>query len=404
MRPNAAAENYGRVRYDAPRMSVSGSSPRRILTVGHSYAIALNRRLANEMAVAGRGEWEVTCAAPEFLEGDLRPVSLERTEYEACRLEAVPLHFSRRIHGMWYGRRLRQLLREPWDVVHCWQEPYIVVGGQVARWSPRSAKLVYATFQNITKNYPPPFSSIERYALRRASGWIAFGKTIEEAQSVRPGYRDLPHRVIPLGVDLERFKPDAEARDRIRTDLGWTVAGPPVVGYLGRFVPEKGLDLLVKTLDGLDQPWRALFVGSGPMESQMRSWADASGGRARVVTGVVHDAVPEYVNAMDMLVAPSQTRPNWREQLGRMLLEAFACGVPVIASDSGEIPEVVGDAGVIVGESDAAGWSSAIGRMLADEDLRRSLAAKGRARAETEFAWPLIARRHLDFFAELLAK
>lgn len=384
-------------------MKVSGSRPRRLLTIGHSYCIALNRRLANEMAVAGEGEWEVTCAAPEFLQGDLRPVHLERTADEACRLEAVPLHFSRKIHGMWYGRRLRQLMREPWDVIHCWQEPYIVVGGQVARWARPEAKLVYASFQNISKKYPPPFASIERYAMRRASGWIAFGKTVEENLGSRPIYDELPHRVIPLGVDLNRFQLDANARRRIHAESGWSEAGPPVVGYLGRFVSEKGLDLLTRTLDGLDQPWRALFVGSGPMESELRTWAEASDGRARIVTGVVHDAVPDYVNAMDMLVAPSQTRPNWREQLGRMLLEAFACGVPVIASDSGEIPKVVGDAGIIVGEADAAGWSAAISRMLANPDLRADCAAKGRARAEAEFAWPGIARRHLDFFEELLA-
>lgn len=383
-------------------MSTPLPQPRRLLTIGHSYCIALNRRLANEMAIAGAGDWEVTCAAPEFLEGDLRPVHLERTDDEVCRLEPVPLHFSRRIHVMWYGRKLRRLMQRDWDVIHCWQEPYIVVGGQIARWAPRGAKVVYATFQNITKNYPPPFGSIERYALRRASGWIAFGKTVAEAQSSRPGYRDLPHTVIPLGVDLDRFRPDAEAGNRIRMELGWTESEPPVVGYLGRFVPEKGLNLLMKTLDGMDRPWRALFVGSGPMEAQLREWADASGGRARIVTGVVHNAVPDYVNAMDMLVAPSQTRSNWREQLGRMLLEAFACGVPVIASDSGEIPEVVGDAGIIVGEVDAAGWSSAIAQLLSDAELRRSLAAKGRAHAEAEFAWPQLARRHLDFFEGLI--
>lgn len=383
-------------------MNSAAHRTRRLLTIAHSYGIALNRRLANEMAVAGTGEWDVTCVAPEFLQGDLRPVHLERSENEACRLEAVPLRFSRRIHAMWYGRRLRQILREPWDVVHCWQEPYIAVGGQVARWSPRSAKLVYATFQNISKKYPPPFNYIESYSLRHASGWIAFGQTIEENLAHRTGYVELPHRVIPLGVDLEKFQPDAEARRRIHTQLDLPLADVPVVGYLGRFVPEKGLHLLMQSLDTVSVPWRVLFVGSGPMEKELREWAARSAGRARIVTGVKHDEVPEYVNAMDLLCAPSQTAPNWREQLGRMLLEAFACGVPVIASDSGEIPYVIGDAGLVVGESDGAGWVNAISRMLSEPALRAEYAAKGRARAEAEFAWPLIARRHLDFFGELL--
>ena len=67
---------------------------------------------------------------------------------------------------------------------------------------------------------------------------------------------------------------------------------------------------------------------------------------------------------MDILVAPSQTVSNWREQFGRMLIEAFACGVPVIGSDSGEIPYVIQDAGVVVGEKDELGWIAAIAELL----------------------------------------
>ena len=60
--------------------------------------------------------------------------------------------------------------------------------------------------------------------------------------------------------------------------------------------------------------------------------------------------MPDYLNAMDMMCAPSETAPNWREVFGRMIVEAFACGVPIIASNSGEIPRVVADAGRIVSE------------------------------------------------------
>jgi glycosyltransferase involved in cell wall biosynthesis len=385
-------------------MSASQPRPRRLLTIGHSYVIALNRRLANELATAGAGEWEVTCVAPEFLQGDLRPVHLEQTEDEACRLEAVPLHLSGRVHIMFYGRKLRRILREGWDVVHCWQEPFIVAGGQIARWSPKESKLVFATFQNISKSYPPPFNVIERKAIRRADGWIAFGQTVEDALGERQGYADKPHRIIPLGADLDHFRPDAEAGSRIRGELGWKAEGPPVVGYLGRFVPEKGLGLLMHALETVKHPWRALLVGSGPMENELREWAKGQNDRVRVVIGVKHDQVPDYLNAMDLLCAPSQTTPRWKEQLGRMLLEAFACGVPVVASDSGEIPRVVGDAGLIVGEADEAGWVNALNRMLSDREFRAERAARGRHRAETEFAWPVIARRHLDFFDELLKR
>jgi glycosyltransferase involved in cell wall biosynthesis len=385
-------------------MSIPDPRPLRLLTIGHSYGIALNRRLANEMAVVGKGKWEVTCVAPEFLHGDLRPVHLERAESEVCKLKPVPLRGSKRIHTMLYGGKLKKILREPWDVIHCWQEPFILVGGQVARWSPRKAKLVFATFQNISKNYPPPFNFVERYSMRRAAAWIAFGQTVEDALGQRTGYTDKPHRIIPLGVDLDRFKADDQVRRRIRAKLDWPRDKAPVVGYLGRFVQEKGLELLMNALAEVKVPWRALLVGSGPMEGELREWAAKTDGRVRIVNDVKHDAVPEYLNAMDILCAPSQTTPRWREQLGRMLLEAFACQVPVIASDSGEIPRVVSDAGIIVGEADQVGWTAALSRMLTEPALRAEYGAKGRARAEAEFAWPLIARRHLEFFEELLAQ
>jgi glycosyltransferase involved in cell wall biosynthesis len=372
------------------------------LTVGHSYVVALNRRLPHELARASGGRWEITAVAPTFVHGDLRPIPLESFPDEACRLVSVPAYLTRRPHVMLYGRTMRRLLREPWDVVHCWEEPYVVAGFQVARWTPRHVPFVFWTAQNLNKRYPPPFRWFERYCVNRCAGWQACGHTIVATLGPR-GYSAKPHRVLPLGVDTEVFRPDATAGESVRRSLGWAEPGPPVVGYLGRFTPEKGVRVLTEALGALRAPWRALFVGGGKLEDELRAWAGRyADGRVRVVTGVPHGAVPGYVNAMDVLAAPSQTIPRWKEQLGRMLIEGMACGVPVVGSDSGEIPFVIGDTGLVLPEADVGAWAGGLGELLESPARRAELAARGRDRVESTFAWPVIARLHLNFFEVIL--
>jgi glycosyltransferase involved in cell wall biosynthesis len=105
---------------------------------------------------------------------------------------------------------------------------------------------------------------------------------------------------------------------------------------------------------------------------------------------------------MDVLCAPSQTTPRWREQFGRMLIEGFACRVPIVGSDSGEIPYVLGDAGLVLGERDEHGWVAGLSRLLENPGARRELAERGLHQARGRYAWPIVARQHLRFFEELL--
>ena len=374
---------------------------RRLLSIGHSYCVALNRRLAHEMAVASNGDWDVHVVSPKHMRAGLRPMEMEPAHEESCRLEGVTAHFTKYVHVMLYGRRLNELLQQPWDLVHCWEEPYILAGGQIAWLTPRNTAFVFYTMQNIVKSYPPPFSWIEKYSLDRCDGWLAVGNTVVDTLMQR-GYERKPHEMIPLGVDIERFSPSPESRREVRNALGWPESGPPVIGFLGRLVPEKGLTLLMSLLEQIRSPWRFLIVGTGPMERELRKWGERFGDRVRVATDVKHDMAPAYLNAMDLLCSPSQTVSNWREQLGRMLIEAFACGVPVVGSDSGEIPHVIGDAGLVVNESDEAAWRRTLADLLESPSQRRELSERGLERVRTRYSWPVIARQHLDFFSTIL--
>ena len=370
---------------------------RRLLTIGHSYCVELNRRLPQELARLG--DWDVTAVAPARFHGDFAWHTTEVRPGEPCRVVAVPVHFSRPVHTMLYGSALRRLLQQPWDLVHVWEEPYVASAAQIARATPARVPLVLATFQNINKHYPVPFRWFERYSLRRADGMIAYGETVRAVLDAR-GW-SLPTRTIPPGVDTTQFAPDPSARDRVRAKLSLS-GDVPVVGFLGRFIADKGLPLLMRVLDSLTTPWRALLVGSGSLDADVRAWSRRHGDRVQVQPAVGHAEVPGYLNAMDVLCAPSQTTAHWREQFGRMLIEAFACGVPVVASRSGEIPYVVGDAGIVIGERDERQWALTLDGLLGDRARCAELGRRGRQRAESVYAWPVVARQHLAFFDDLM--
>ncbi len=362
--------------------------------------VGLNRRLPQEIQRVSKGKWDVTICAPTRMQGDLSSLVLKEDEEDICRLVGVDVHMSQKIHFMFYSRRLKELCSEPFDLIHCWEEPYVICSAQIAHWSKR-VPVIYYSFQNISKKYPWPFKAVEDFTMKRASGWIAAGNTVSTALLEKTSYNKLPNQIIPLGVDTKIFCPDKEKNLALRMSLGWAKNGPPVVGYLGRFTESKGLRLLTRVLDQCKSPWHAIFVGGGVLENELRAWASKYSNRVAVITGVSHQKVPCYLNAMDILVAPSQTTLNWREQLGRMLIESFACGVPVIASDSGEIPFVVGDSGVIVGEKDLDGWILALEKLLNSPDERKQLGQRGLERAHSYFTWPVIARQHCDFFDEI---
>ena len=375
------------------------SHPLRILTIGHSYCVAMNRALVRE--VAGRQDFEVTVAAPSFFQGDLRPIVLE-PEPPGSPLRVVPLKtkLSRYIHVFRYdGSALRALIRKgEFDVVHAWEEPYVLAGYQIAKALKNSpARFCFRTAQSYVKRYPPPFNYFERAVLARAQGWIAGASLVHEAM-LKKGFPKETGRILNLAVDLSQFQPLSPVdRAPVLQELGLQ---PPIVGFVGRLTQAKGLDVLMPAMEkvGGARPWSLLLLGSGEYREKVEEWAAKNGWSNRVQVKLVkHSEVPRYLAAMDLLVAPSQSRKNWREQFGRMIIEAFACGVPVIGSDSGEIPFVIGDAGRVVAEADVAAWAETIGRLLDNPKERDELKSRGLARAP-RYSVATIAQQYGDYY------
>ncbi len=377
--------------------------PKRLLTIGHSYVLGVNRVLAQELQIQSQGRWEVTAVAPTYFHGkeDIRPAVFQSQADEPIRVESVKTRFSNRVHFFTYGRQLKSILKEGFDLVHAWEEPYIFVGYQIASLTPKNTPLVFRTAQSLNKNYLPPFNLIERYCVNRMQGWLFSGGLVEKNLLGRPGYADKPRCKTPLGFDPNLIYVDRSEGREVKRKLGWNDS-VPVLGFLGRFVKDKGIEVIIQALKQLQEPWRAIFVGNGPLLPKLQELSSAYPGRVALRTDVAHRDVRPFINAMDVLLAPSITMPNWREQFGRMIVEAFACGVPVIGSNSGEIPFVIDDIGVIVPENAATQLSNSIAELINDRARRKELSEAGLERAHQEFTWASIANKTLAFFDQLI--
>lgn len=312
----------------------------------------------------------------------------------------VSLHFYKRLP-------LARLRRFGPDVVLSAEEPWSLSGLQ-AVWLSRKlgAALVFQTNQNISKRYPPPFSLIERLSYRRASVALAYS---EEARQVmlRKGLRK-PSRVVPYGTDVALFHGEPNAALRRELGLGESV----VLGYLGRFVPEKGLDTFVEAVAQIvgrepEAPIKALMVGAGPEEQSLRRAIEAAGLRERFVfTGAVsHKEAGAYLRCMDVLVLPSRTTPSWKEQFGRVIIESLACGVPVVGSNSGQIPHLLRDTGggLVFQEGDAGDLAEKLGALAGDAALRRRLGAQGGQTVRRRYTCEAVADQLYRVFEEALA-
>lgn len=240
------------------------------------------------------------------------------------------------------------------------------------------------------------FETVARWASRRAHAVRAVSEDIaREAHAAGiPAWRV---EVIPSRCDVAYFRPGRweaaghEVRDRL-------VAGDdrPIVGFLGALNASKGLDVLLGVAGRLTAESGAVVAvaGSGPLTPAVEAAAGAAGADLAAVGRLTGNEVPAFLSALDVLVVPSHD-----EGLPRVLLEAMAMEVPVVASAVGGIPEAVEDglSGVLVAPGDGAALKEAVVSLLTDRQRQLDMGRRARVRVTERYE----AGENLRRFASL---
>ena len=336
---------------------------------------------------------ELRAVAPPYWRTGRMRQKLRRLHVKGYELRVRRALFNGRFHVHFFPGLAREIKEFDPDLVHVDEEPYNLATAHAIRLARRAnARCVFFAWQNLNRRYLPPFSWFERYSYRNAAA-IAGTEAALDVLSAK-GFAG-PAAVIPqFGVDPETFRPSAsDQNDR-----------PFTVGFVGRLIEAKGLRTLLPAFERLGGRERLSIAGDGPLAGWIRKYAAGRGlsDRVELPGHIAPEDIPGFLRSVDVLALPSIPTPRWVEQFGRSLIEAMACEVPVIGSESGEIPNVIGDAGILVPPDDVDALAAALTSLRDDISRRRALGKKGRQRVLSRFTHSRIAAATAGFYRTLM--
>jgi glycosyltransferase involved in cell wall biosynthesis len=379
----------------------------RVLMISKACVVGAYQRKLEEMAACPG--IELTTVVPPMWRDERGELRLERTYTHGYDLLVEPLLNNGHFHLHFYPRLGRVFARVRPEVVHIDEEPYNLATWHALRLARRyKAKSVFFSWQNLQRRYPFPFSHFEREVLRQSDAAIVGNRDARDVWRAK-GFIG-PIRILPqFGVDPAIYAPRnhaTQSADSLRSAAparGSRPAAPFVIGYAGRLVAEKGLDILLRAIVELPPHVRIRIVGAGPERPRLERLAAQLQLTDRVELGPLLPSMqmPKFFAQLDCLVLPSRTQPNWKEQFGRILIEAMACGVSVIGSTCGEIPNVIGEAGLTFPEEDVTALTSRILEFQQSPGLRQRLAEKGRARVLAHYTHKRIAEETVALYRSL---
>lgn len=377
-------------------------SAMRVLRISHSAVVTEWRQ--RESALRADGSTVHLLSARRWPEGG-RIVDLEPAPGEdVIGVRTVGTHPQLFCYD---PRPIWRALGEQWDVIDLHEEPSALATVEVlvlrALRRVRTPYVLYSA-QNLTKRYPVPFRWWERWALRRAGAVSVCNAAA--GQILRRKGLTAPVRVIGLGVASGDMSPGARGMLDLPGTFGVAEPGATEgfrVGYAGRFLaPHKGIRTLMDAV-GADPTLDLVLAGDGPQSAELHARAAEPdlAGRVDFAGSLSGAELTAFYRSLDVLAVPSVAAPGWLEQFGRVAVEAMAQGVPVVVSDSGALPEVVADAGLVVPPGDAAALTAALRRIRDEDGLAERLSRDGRARAG-QYTWEAIAEQYRELYAAAL--
>ena len=365
----------------------------KILMVSKASVVGAYQRKLEK--IAAHSDVELTVAVPAAWRDERGRLPLERAHTRGYQLVVEPIALNGSFHLHFYPRLARRIRTLQPDIVHLDEEPYNLATWLGLRQAQREgAKALFFSWQNIARQYPWPFGRIEAEVLRRADFAIC-GNAAAVAVWRAKGYRGDTAIIPQFGVDPDLYpwrEPQPGPENRF------------AVGFVGRLVRDKGVDLLLEAFAALPETARLEIIGSGPEQRTLRRQVAKLGlaARARFVPWLPSHQMAARLREMDVLVLPSRSSATWKEQFGRVLIEAMASGVPVVGSTCGEIPNVIGDAGVVFPEGDAGALRAALVELYTHFEQRARFALLGRERVLQRFTQARIAAQTVQVYERML--
>lgn len=370
----------------------------RVLFVSQAYVVGVNQGKLN--AIAETDKVEVGLLVPsnwKALEWNRR--FIVETPYPKIKVYTAPVLFSGR-GGAYVFNPLRiwQVVNDfkP-DIIQVEQEVFSLCALEFAVWSRLTGKpLALFGWENMDRALSIGRSSVCKFVMNTVK--LMLPGNYDGANLMRKwGYTGLMEIIPQIGVDTQLFAPKSRQTQNEVFNIG----------FLGRLVPEKGIDTIfnaVRHLQGKGLKCVLTICGTGYIEEALKNEAQKQKIAHLVIWrgGVRHDQAPAEITNFDVLVLPSRTSGTWKEQFGHVLIEAMAMGVPVIGSNSGEIPNVIGRSDLVFPEDDALSLAAIVERMIREPNFWQEAGQYGINRVQQHYTHERIAQRLIDLWEKVL--